>query len=99
MNIWYGLKLAAIEGSGAGASLRFLRLVMVNALGNPSIPGQRPSIPVSILCSFMVSAEQVVQRFGPVWFRKKVKGRAIGTWVFLFLWIVPPALLIARSCC
>ena len=89
MGIWKGMKWVAREGAGLGASQRFGRLIF-RRTGPWSL---RSGGGGDIWRQFMDSATGAIQSFGPSWARRKVRGRAMGVWVLVLAWIIPPLLL------
>ncbi len=89
MGIWKGMKWVAREGTGLGASQRFGRLIFRGTGRGATRPGKA----WGIWRQFMVSASAAVQSFGPSWARKNLRGRAVGVWVLVLAWVVPPLLL------
>lgn len=89
MGIWKYVKWVAREGAGFGTSQRFGHLILRNIWPGTSRSGGAGDL----WRQFMDSATSAVHSFGPSWARRKVRGRAVGVWVLVLAWVVPPLLL------
>lgn len=86
MGFWAGAKWVAGEAAGTSANRRFVGLIGGNQ-PKRSIIGPGPS---GLRNQFLTSADAVVNRFGPIWARRRVRARSLGAWLLALLWILPP---------
>lgn len=94
MGLFAGLGWVAREGVGLGAWGRLTKVMLTN-----EIPVSKKENLVGALQCFLVSADCLMQSFGPRWCRRLIRRRRLGTWLLLGGWILLPVGLIASLFC
>jgi hypothetical protein len=99
MGISAGIKWMVREGTGVGATKRFGWLI-IRETCNPLSANRDSSGKIrEIHTQFLNAAASVVKTYGPPWARRSILGRALGIWLLVLLWIVPPSILAASAAC
>jgi len=99
LGVWAGIKWVGREGTGVGATKRFGWLIIRKTF-NPFSSNREGS---GKICKtrtlFLNSAASVVMAYGPPWARRSILGRALGVWLLVVLWILPPSIIVASAAC
>ncbi len=74
------------EGTGVAVQQRLIRLILER-------PGRIAFRWTGLFRQFMAAATAAVMRFGPAWARREVLGQAVGVWLLVVFWVVPPILI------
>jgi hypothetical protein len=99
LGIWAGIKWVGREGTGIGATKRFGWLI-IRKTSNPICSFMVGSGKVRVIRGqFLNSAASVVMSYGPSWARRSILGRALGVWLLVILWILPPSIIVASIAC
>jgi hypothetical protein len=99
MGIWAGIKWVGREGAGVGATKRFGGLIIRSTSNLSSSFRDRPGKVWGIQKQFLDSAASVVMTYGPSWAGQSILGRALGVWLLVILWILPPSIVVASAVC
>lgn len=99
MGIWTGIKWVGREGSGIGAAKRFGRMIIRKTSNSCSSWRDGSGNVLAIRKRFLISAASVVMAYGPSWARRMFFGRAIGVWMLVLLWILPPSVMVVFAAC